>query len=71
VLGFRNRVSWTICLSWLRTAILLLSASRVARIIGVSHWRLAPTTLKQKNRGGMEHLYRTFLSQLSHRSICH
>jgi hypothetical protein len=35
---FWDRVSWTICLGWFRTAILLVSASWVARIIGVSHW---------------------------------
>jgi hypothetical protein len=31
----------TICLSWPLTVILLISASQVARIIGVSHWHLA------------------------------
>jgi hypothetical protein len=35
---FWDRVSWTICPSWLRTLILLISASWVARITGVSHW---------------------------------
>jgi hypothetical protein len=34
---FRDRVLWTICLGWLQTAILLISASWVARITGVSH----------------------------------
>jgi hypothetical protein len=34
---FCDRVSWTICPGWLRTAILLISASWVARITGVSH----------------------------------
>jgi hypothetical protein len=34
---FWDRVSWTICLGWLRTMILLISASWVARITGVSH----------------------------------
>jgi hypothetical protein len=29
---------WTICPSWLQTVILLISASWVARITGVSHW---------------------------------
>jgi hypothetical protein len=32
-----DRVSWTICLGWLQTAILLISASWVAGITGVSH----------------------------------
>jgi hypothetical protein len=35
---FRDRVFWTICLAWLWTTILLISASWVARITGVSHW---------------------------------
>jgi hypothetical protein len=38
---FRDRVSRTICLSWPQTAIFLISASWVARIIGVRHWHLA------------------------------
>jgi hypothetical protein len=33
----RDRVSRTVCLGWLWTVILLISASWVARIIGVSH----------------------------------
>jgi hypothetical protein len=38
---FQDRVSWTICLGWIRTAILLISASWVARITGVSYRHLA------------------------------
>jgi hypothetical protein len=34
---FWDRVSWTISLGWLWTAILLISASWVAKIIWVSH----------------------------------
>jgi hypothetical protein len=34
---FRDRVSGTICLGWLWTAVLLFSASWVARITGVRH----------------------------------
>jgi hypothetical protein len=34
-------VSWTFCLGWPQTIILLISASWVARIIGVSQWCLA------------------------------
>jgi hypothetical protein len=34
---FWHRVSWTICLGWLQTTVLLISASQVARITGVSH----------------------------------
>jgi hypothetical protein len=39
---FQDRVMWTICLSWLLTEILLISASQVARITGMTHW--CPTT---------------------------
>jgi hypothetical protein len=38
---FHDRVSKTICPSWLQTMILLISASWVARITGVRHWRPA------------------------------
>jgi hypothetical protein len=38
---FWDRVSGTICLGWLRTAILLISASWVAGITGMGHQRLA------------------------------
>jgi hypothetical protein len=34
---FRDRVLGTICSGWLCTLILLISASRVARITGLSH----------------------------------
>jgi hypothetical protein len=34
---FWDRVLWTVCLGWLWTTILLISASWVARITGVSH----------------------------------
>jgi hypothetical protein len=34
---FQHRVLWTVCLGWLWTLILLISASWIARIIGVSH----------------------------------
>jgi hypothetical protein len=35
---FLDRVSWTVCLGWLWTVILLISASWLARITGVSHY---------------------------------
>jgi hypothetical protein len=38
---FRDRVSQTLCPGWLRTTILLISASWVATITGVSYWHLA------------------------------
>jgi hypothetical protein len=34
---FQDRISWTICLIWLQTVILLISASWVTRITGISH----------------------------------
>jgi hypothetical protein len=34
---FRDKVSQTICQGWLRTSILLISVSSVARITGMSH----------------------------------
>jgi hypothetical protein len=37
----KDSVSRTICLGWLRTVILLITASWVARITGVSHWHPA------------------------------
>jgi hypothetical protein len=37
-------VSWTICLGWPQTEILLTSASQVVRIKGMSQWHLAPST---------------------------
>jgi hypothetical protein len=40
VKGFWDRVSWSICLGWLQTLILPISASWV-RITCVSHWRPA------------------------------
>jgi hypothetical protein len=38
---FQDWVSRTVCPDWLRTAILLVSASWVARVTGVSYWHLA------------------------------
>jgi hypothetical protein len=43
--GSRDEVSWTICPGWPQTAILLISASQVARITGMGHWCLALTIL--------------------------
>jgi hypothetical protein len=45
---FRDRVSWTICLGWLQTVIFLISASWVARIIGVSYRSLALVSFSYK-----------------------
>jgi hypothetical protein len=53
---FPDRVSWTICLGWLRTAIILISASWVARIAGVSHLCLSYSLLVPKY--GIRHLVR-------------
>jgi hypothetical protein len=41
---FSNRVLQTICLGWLWTAVLLISASCVTSIAGVSHWLLVNGT---------------------------
>jgi hypothetical protein len=41
VKGFQDRVSRTVCPGWFQTTILLISASWVARITGMSHWRPA------------------------------
>jgi hypothetical protein len=38
---FRDSILRTICLGWLQTTILLISASWVASVTGVSHWRPA------------------------------
>jgi hypothetical protein len=38
---FQDRVSWTICLGWLWTSILLISASWAARTTGMNHRCLA------------------------------
>jgi hypothetical protein len=38
---FWDRISGTICLGWLQIVVLLISASWVARITGLSHWCLA------------------------------
>jgi hypothetical protein len=35
--GFFQDILWTICLGWLQTVILLISASWISRIAGVSH----------------------------------
>jgi hypothetical protein len=32
-----DEISWTCCLGWLWTVILLISASQIARLIGISH----------------------------------
>jgi hypothetical protein len=50
---FRDRVSCTICLAWLWTMILLVSASWVAGITGVSHQNLAKVGFSNMRRGGL------------------
>jgi hypothetical protein len=42
---FQDRVSRTIFLGWIRTVILLISASQVARITGVSHQHLTTSPI--------------------------
>jgi hypothetical protein len=46
---FWDRFLWTICPGWPQTANLQISASYVARIIGVSHWCPAGDRFSQKN----------------------
>jgi hypothetical protein len=38
---YRDQILWTICPAWLQTTILLISASWVVRIIGISHQHTA------------------------------
>jgi hypothetical protein len=38
LITFGKGVSWTICLGWPQTIIILISAFQVARTIGESHW---------------------------------
>jgi hypothetical protein len=55
---FLDRVSWTICPFWLWTSILLISASWVTRIIGVSHQHLVPFPfLKWLQHVSIFHIY--------------
>jgi hypothetical protein len=49
---FQDRVSRTICLSWLRAVTLLISASPGVRITGVSHQCSACFSLKSLLKGG-------------------
>jgi hypothetical protein len=46
---FWNRVSWTICSGWFWTPVLLISASWVVRVTGVSHQHLAQLLTLLKN----------------------
>jgi hypothetical protein len=57
MLGFshQDRILRTICLGWLLTVILLISASWVARITGVNHWRWA-SIFYQVFQGQPEHV---------------
>jgi hypothetical protein len=60
---FQDRASWTICPGWLRNAILLISASQVARITGVSHW--CPDQIIFNATSGYIHLYKSQLKWTS------
>jgi hypothetical protein len=67
-LFFLEIVPQTICPGWLRTVILLISASWVARITGVSHWCAAVTSILQK---GFENIGRQRLGPwLKRRNTC-
>jgi hypothetical protein len=45
---FGDGVSWTICLGWSWTAIILISAFQIGRITGMSHQCLANIDVSQK-----------------------
>jgi hypothetical protein len=48
--GFsRDQCSWAVCPGWLLTMILLISASWLARITGLSHWHPAKNSLLIKS----------------------
>jgi hypothetical protein len=76
VMGFfQDRVSWTVCPGWLGTAIFLISASWVARIIGVSHW--CPANICYLKKGREIKAWRTCLQEVMiwiwndpHRLMC-
>jgi hypothetical protein len=53
---FGDGASSTICLGWPLTRILLISASQVARIIGVSHQHSARKKLWEEGQEGDRHL---------------
>jgi hypothetical protein len=54
---FRDRILLTICLGWLQTAILLISASWVARITGLSHQLLTQLIHVKVTEHGHLHTY--------------
>jgi hypothetical protein len=62
-LFFWDRVSPTICLDWLRTMILLIFASWVARITGVRHWHPALLTIFFLKSGSVVHFCSTNYSR--------
>jgi hypothetical protein len=46
---FEDRIFWTICPGWPWISVLLLSASQIARIIGMSHWHSASYRVLNKS----------------------
>jgi hypothetical protein len=67
---FWERISRTICLGWLQPMILLISASGVAGITGVSHWCLAwAWSFKCVVELALQIFYWEFLCLCSSRSI--
>jgi hypothetical protein len=67
---FQHRVLRTICPGWLQTVVLLISASGVAGITGVSHWCLAwAWSFKCVVELALQIFYWEFLCLCSSRSI--
>jgi hypothetical protein len=56
---FGDRVSQTICLGWPQAMILQISASQLARIIGMSHWCLSGSRFIYLFLKGYESIKRT------------
>jgi hypothetical protein len=60
---FKDGVSWTICPGWLPTEILQISASQVARIIGMSHQHSLKKTVFSLSFADLTQLYQILIYQ--------
>jgi hypothetical protein len=67
---FRDRVLWTICLGWLQISILLICASWVARIAGMSHWCLAGIMFCCQRHVGYSQIWNWLKPGLQKRLTC-
>jgi hypothetical protein len=61
---FQDRVSQIICLGWLWTTILLISASWVARITGMNHQHLATVPLLSLTRWAFLYKFYFFMRRI-------